>query len=327
MNDRVVYMNGGFIPEKEARISIYCSALQFGDCVFEMTRGFNQKHFKLEEHINRLFDSMKYLDIKLEGYPKEYLIKLCESIKDANKGFLKKDDEPRLMLSVYRGALSIYQNVPGTINKPYISIALFPLRWTVVGFYNYYSQGINIVIPNQRQIPSRYLDPKIKNRNRIHYLKANMEVSGYSGGNNWALLLDEYGYLTEGTGSNFFMVKNDKLYTSTPHNILNGISRAYIKDELAPSLGIECIEKDLELFDLTLADEAFFCATPFCIVPATKLFGNAIGRGKIDESNMTMKLLKKWSENVDIDIVEQIKNWDTENTSEAKSGVTPYKFK
>ena len=155
------------------------------------------------------------------------------------------------------------------------------------------------------------------------YQMANIEVSQVKGDNNWALLIDPDGYITEGTGDNFFMVKDGCLFTPEGRNILRGISREYVFD-LAEELKIDCVEKNIEPFDLYSADEAFLTGTPFCILPTTHLNSLPIGGGKMGE--ITKKLLSKWSENVGLDIVQQIKNYSQEVKEFNSSAPTPYKF-
>ena len=146
-----------------------------------------------------------------------------ETIK-VNESEFGEDDEHRIMIDVTRGLLSIYEGVVGTHKGINIIIADFPLRWTVRGMGKLFKEGINAVIPSQRAIPASLIDPKVKNRSRIHYLMANMQVSNYEGDRNWALLLDTDNYVAEGTGDNFFIVKNGVLLTPEPRNILRGIS-------------------------------------------------------------------------------------------------------
>tara|TARA_B100000686_G_C16069075_1_gene608465 strand:+ start:57 stop:533 length:477 start_codon:yes stop_codon:yes gene_type:complete len=151
---------------------------------------------------------------------------------------------------------------------------------------------------------------------------ANIEASMIKGKDIWALLLDENGYIAEGSGSNFFMVKDEKIYTPFGKDILRGITMETIIKELAPSLKIPVIEKNLEPFDVYNADEAFMTSTPFCILPAVTLNKLKIGSGK--PGKITNLLLKKWSENVKVDIIKQIQGWD-QQIKKSKS-VTPYKF-
>ena len=104
---RIVYLNGNFVPESEAKISVYDSALMFGDMVFEMTRSFNKKQFKLREHLQRLYISAKYLEIDIPLSITEMERKVCEVI-DKNDPYFQEDDEHRIMIDVTRGLLSIY---------------------------------------------------------------------------------------------------------------------------------------------------------------------------------------------------------------------------
>ncbi|MCM8805116.1 MAG: aminotransferase class IV [Candidatus Omnitrophica bacterium] len=321
MNQRIVYLNGEFVPEKDAKISIYDSALMFGDMVFEMTRSFNKKQFKLREHLERLFAGIRILRIPLDMTIEDLEV-ICYQVIEKNEPLFTRTDEHRLMINVSRGPLAIYAHVFGGKIQPTLVVADFPLKWTVVGMGKLYDTGVNAVIPSQRAVPSYLIDPKIKNRSRIYYQMANIEVSQYKGDRNWALLLDPDGFIAEGTGDNFFIVKNRTIYTPEGRNILRGISRQYIF-ELAKQLNLVCLEKNLEVYDVYTADEAFYTATPFCIMPCTSINNVPIGDGKVGE--ITKLLLKKWSENVGVDIVEQIKLFNKE--LEKVEGPTPYQFK
>lgn len=318
---RFVYMNGDFVSEKEAKISIYDSALMFGDMVFEMTRSFNKKQFKLKEHLERLYFGIKILRIPLKMSIKD-MEDACIATIQKNEPAFGKKDEHRLMINVSRGPLALYAHVFDGKLEPTVVIADFPLKWTVVGMGRFFDAGINAVITSQRAIPAYLIDPKIKNRSRIHYQMANIEASCFRGENNWALLLDLDGFVAEGTGDNFFIIKNKKIITPEGRNILRGISREYVF-ELAKQLKLECYEKNIEPYDIYTADEAFMTGTPFCMLPVTSLNGVKIGDGK--PGKLTEILLKKWSTNVGVDIVNQIKAFNQEIKNLA-GGATPYRF-
>lgn len=321
---RLVYFNGKLVPETEAKISIYDSALMFGDMVFEMTRSFNKKQFKLREHIDRLYAGVKVLRIPLQMTPEE-MEQACYETIEANDHLFAEDDEHRLMIDVSRGLLGIYQGIEGLHKGPNVIIADFPLRWTVASMGPLFDTGINAVITSQRAIPASLLDPKIKNRSRIHYLMANIEASQVDGDNNWALLLDPDGFVAEGTGDNFFIVKDGTVITPEGRNILRGVSRAYIMEELCPQLGIPVVEKNIEAYDVYTADEAFMTGTPFCMLPVTALNGNLIGSGKVGET--FNKIIKRWGDNTGVGIVEQIQKWSTTSNNSGNSAPTPYRFK
>jgi branched-chain amino acid aminotransferase len=322
---RTVYFNGELVPETEAKISIYDSALMFGDMVFEMTRSFNKKQFKLADHIERLYSGLKILRIPLEMTPAE-MEYACNLTIEANECLFQHDDEHRLMIDVSRGLLGIYQGIEGLHKGPNIIIADFPLRWTVATMGSLFDSGINAVITSQRAIPGHLLDPKIKNRSRIHYLMANIEAGQVEGDNNWALLLDVDGFIAEGSGDNFFIIKDGVVITPEGRNILRGVSRDYIIRELCPQMGIQVIEKNIEAYDVYTADEAFMTGTPFCMLPVTSLNGSKIGLGKVGEG--FTRILTQWSDNVCLDISGQIKKWDADHSKiEKVSAPTPYSFK
>ena len=322
---RLVYFNGKLVPETEAKISIYDSALMFGDMVFEMTRSFNKKQFKLREHIDRLYAGVKILRIPLQMTPEE-MERACQVTIEANDHLFEADDEHRLMIDVSRGLLGIYQGIQGLHKGPNVIIADFPLRWTVSSMGSLFDTGINAVITSQRAIPASLLDPKIKNRSRIHYLMANIEASQIDGDNNWALLIDPDGFIAEGTGDNFFIIKDGVVITPEGRNILRGISREYVMEELCTQLGIHVVEKNIDAYDVYTADEAFMTGTPFCMLPVTALNGNPIGSGKVGE--IFKKLIRRWGDNTGVGIVEQIQKWSAASSNAGGSSApTPYRFK
>ena len=321
---RVVYMNGHFVPESEARISIYDSALMFGDMVFEMTRSFNKKQFRLLEHLERLYIGIRILHIPLQMSVSE-LEQACYETIEINEPFFESHDEHRLMINVSRGPLGIYAPIFGGKMEPTVVIADFPLKWTVASMGPLFDTGINAVISSQRAIPATLMDPKIKNRSRMWYQMANIEVSNYEGTNNWALLIDPDGFIAEGTGDNFFIVKDEVILTPEGRNILRGISRDYIF-ELAEQLGYRCEERNIEPYDVYCADEAFMTATPFCILPVTSLNHSVIGVGSMGP--ITRALLNQWSQNVGLNIEQQIKDYGSEVRELQKTNApTPYQFR
>lgn len=320
---RVVYMNGKYVSEKDAKISIYDSALMFGDMVFEMTRSFNKKQFKLREHLERLLNGVKIYRIPLK-LTIEDLEKICFETIKKNEAFFNPTDEHRLMINISRGPLGIYAPVFENNIEPTVVVADFPLKWTVASMGKLYDEGINAVLVNQRAIPSHLMDPKIKNRSRVFYQMANIEASMFRGKNNWALMMDTDGFIAEGSGDNFFIIKNGTIITPEGRNCLVGISRNYIF-EICKELGINCIEKNIEPYDVYTADEAFMTGTPFCVLPVFRFNETKIGDGNFGK--ITKKIIKKWSDNVGVDIIDQIKKFEKEcNNMNNIETTTPYQF-
>ena len=319
---RVVYMNGEFVPETEAKVSIYDSALMFGDMVFEMTRSFKKEQFRLREHLERLYAGIKFVHIPLEMTIDE-MEKACLETIERNEPYFDAHDEHRLMINVTRGPLGLYAHLFGEESKPLVIIADFPLKWTVAFMEDLYDSGINAVVPSQRAIPATLMEPKVKNRSRLFYQMANIEVSKFKGKNNWPLLLDPDGFVAESSSGNFFMAKDGVVYTPEPRNILRGITRDYVM-ELCEAAGTPCIEKNLEVYDVLTADEAFFTATPYCLVPVTRLNGQDIGDGK--RGKIFQRLMDDWSKVVGLDIEQQIRDYGKEAKDLLSNAPTPYKF-
>jgi branched-chain amino acid aminotransferase len=215
---------------------------------------------------------------------------------------LPEDMDVQIMHDVSRGLLSFYRRaVPMQNDEPTVVISAYPLDLHQGGSATLYDTGVKVVVPPQRSIPSRLLDPKMKTRSRQHYMIADLQVRDVDP-SAWALLTDEDGFLTEGTGANVFLVKKGALLTPEPRDILRGISRAYVM-ELAAKLGIPCHERNLEPYDLHTADEAFFTSTRFCLWSITHLDGLPIG--KAAPGPIAKRLLAAWSKEVGVDIAAQ----------------------
>ena len=318
--ERQVYLNGAFVPERDARISIFDSALMFGDMVFEMTRSFNQKQHMLRAHLERLYRGVRQLRIPLTMTIDE-MEQLVYRTMEANEPAFEPHDEHRIMINVSRGPLAMYKMVFGKL-EPTVCIADFPVKWTVASSAHIFDTGWHAVTPSQRAIPSSLLDARIKNRSRMHYMVANLQVSLVDDPNALALLLDPDGFITEGTGANFFIVKDGTLYTPEGRNILRGIKRAYVM-ELARRMGVEAVECNIDLYDAYHADEAFFTSTGFCMLPCTKINGLAVGDGKVGP--MFTRLINAWSEDVGVDIIAQTKAFAAE-IGDSLSGTTIYRY-
>jgi len=319
--ERKVYLNGQFVPERDARISIFDSALMFGDMVFEMTRTFNKKEFLLREHLARLYRGIKQLRIPL-AVDMEEMERLVYRTMEVNEPAFEPHDEHRIMINVSRGPLGMYRMVFGGKTEPTLVIADFPVKWTVAHFARLYDTGVHAVTPSQRAIPSSLLENKIKNRSRMHLMMANLEVSQVADPDAWALLLDPDGFVAEGTGANFFIVSDGTLKTPEPRNILRGTRRAYVL-QLARRLGIPAQETNLEVYDVVHADEAFFTSTAMSMLPCTRINGLAIGDGK--PGPIFRRLIQAWSEEVGVDIIAQTKAFAAE-VGEATAGTSTYRF-
>jgi branched-chain amino acid aminotransferase len=322
MPNRVVYYNGQFVPESEAKVSVFDSALMFGDMVFDMTRSFNGKQFALREHLERLYAGVRMLRIPLTMTIDDMERAVHETIA-ANMPAFADTDEHRVMIDVSRGPLAMYAHVFGGKTEPTVIISDFPVKWTVAALADLYDRGVHAVFPNQRMIPAELLEPKIKNRSRLHYLVANLEVALLDDPDAWTLLLDPSGFIAEGTGANFFLVRDGELLTPEPRNILRGIRQKYTI-ALARKRGIPVRECNLEKYDAVNADEAFFTSTAFTVMPCVKVQGIVLGDGR--RGPITQKIIDAWCELAGLDFIAQARRYAAEIGGEAYKGTTMYRF-
>ena len=303
MSHRLVYFNGEFIPEAEARISIFDCALMYGDMIFDVTRSFNQKPFRLREHLDRLYASMRYAEIDCGLSINEMEAATHETI-ERNLPVLDGLDF-QILHDVTRGALPYYGGVVREGIHPVLAISVFPLVRHLGQQAEAYETGSHFVITPQQSVPARYIDPKVKNRSRIFYKLAELQAAHMEKGAS-ALLTDERGFITEGTGSNFFMARDGVVYTPKPHDILRGVSRGVCM-ELANGLGIPVQEADIEPYDVRGADEAWWTGTSICMIPITRFNFHLVGDGK--PGPIYRKLLARWCDEAGLDIVDQAREY------------------
>lgn len=301
---RKVYFNGEFVSESEARISIFDSALMFGDMVFEMSRTFNGVPFRLREHLERLFVGLQVLEIDC-GMTLEEMAAASMATIDANRDCIPEGLDIQIMHNVSRGPLGIYQSVFPEGLRPTVTINCWPLITHLTPMAELYETGVHAVIPVQRSVPSRLIDPKIKNRSRVYYQLASLQARKVDP-QAWALLTDDDGFITEGAGANFFIVKGGGLITPEPRNILRGVTRQALM-ELAAEVQLPCREGNLEPYDVLTAEEAFFTSTTYSIIPVTRFNGHTLGDGKVGP--VTRRLFQEWSSMVGVDIVAQAREY------------------
>jgi branched-chain amino acid aminotransferase len=305
MANRVVYFNGQFVPESQARVSIFDSALMFGDMAFEMTRTYRHKTFRLRDHIHRLYAALKLMEIDC-GLSMDEMEEVTEETVRRNTPTEADDVDWQIMHDVSRGPLPAYRVAFSEEIRPTISINCWPLMTHTGRFASNYETGVNLVVPSQQAVPAHLLDPKAKTRSRLHYQLANLQ--GGRLGNAWPVMLDPDGFLAEGTGWNIFLVRDGVLYTPEPRNILLGVSRR-TTIELANKLGIKVCETNMGRWDALQADEMFCTATTFSIVHACSFEGQPIGDGQ--PGPVFERLINAWKDFVGLDFVAQAQEYAT----------------
>ena len=297
-NERTAYHNGAYLPESRVLLSFRDRGLLYGDGVFDTTRTFRHRIFRLEEHVERLYRSLRYVRIDPGLSPAE-MCAVTEEVLARNLHLLDAADDYWVSQRVTRGVAAVDHETtapPG----PTVIVECMPLplreRATL------YRDGIHVVVPARRRTPPEALSPQAKTSNYLNMIVADHEVASVAPGA-WAVLLDMAGNLAEGRGSNLFLVKDRGLLTPTTRGVLAGVSRQTVI-EIAAELEIPCREADLQLFDAYTADEAFLTSTSLCICPVRSINGIRPG-GEDPFGPVTQRLIRRYSERVGCDFVDQ----------------------
>ena len=297
MSQRLVYISGEYFPESEAKVSVFDSAVMLGDTATESTRTFLQKPFKLDEHVERLYYSLKIMRIDMEMTP-DQMRQATLATAQRNLPLYGEDEDIWLVHNVSRGAYPPSGD-QSTKRVPTVIIHTAPMNLDY--WAEFYVRGCHAVTPVSRMMPAQTLDPKIKNRSRLAYTLAELEtklVDPRAQG----IILDTNGFLAENKGGNFFIVKDGVLKTPPTYQALAGVTRQTTL-EIAQSKGIPLEVCPLQPYDVYVADEAFFTSTPYCIMPATQFNGLPVGDARIGP--VAKQLLDGWSELAGFDIVDK----------------------
>ncbi len=294
---RQVYLSGKIVPESEAKISIFDSAVMLGDSLTESTRTFLHLPFRLDEHLTRLYRSLKVSRVD-PGLSLGELKRITLDVLDVNLSRMGSDDDCWIVHNISRGLM---KPGPSSSQTNAATVMIFTNHMDLRGWARYYTEGCHAVTSMSRAVPAQSLDARIKNRSRLFYTLADTEAR-LMDPDAQCVILDVDGYVSENKGGNLFAVIDGELVTPTTENCLAGISRRTAL-ELADKIGIPIREARLQVYDFYTADEVFFTSTPYCIMPATKFNGLPVGDGKVGP--VTNRLLAAWSALVGMDIVAQ----------------------
>jgi branched-chain amino acid aminotransferase len=296
----LVYLRGQFLAASQASLKIYDSGVVMGATVTEMTRTFRHQPFRLEEHVARLFRSLKYTRIETGLSPAE-LIGISRELLAHNAKLIQPPEELGLIHFVTAGEYPVYAGSAASSGPmtPTVCVHTFPLPFSL--WSQRMQEGAHVVTPSIRHVPPQCFDPKMKYRSRMHYYLADQEARLVAP-DAIALLLDLDGNVTETSGANFLLVDRGVIVSPGPRNILPGISRQTVI-ELAKKLEMPYAERDLQVHDVMNADEALLTSTPFCVMPVTRINGAPIADGK--PGVIFQKVMDAWSQDVGLDILSQ----------------------
>ena len=275
-----IFIGGQFVEKHNAKISVYDHGFLYGDGVFEGIRVYNGNVFKLEEHLIRLYNSAKSIMLQIPHSIEE----LTEIIKETLRKNNLRDAYIRLVISRGEGNLGLD---PSSCKKPQViviaeELTLFPKE--------FYENGLEIVTVATRRNRPDVLSPKVKSLNYLNNILVKIEAS--LAGVKEALMLNNEGYVAEGSADNVFIIKGNTILTPPGYiGALEGITRNAIID-IATDLGYDVREEPFTRHDVYVADEVFLTGTAAEVIAVVKVDGRVIGTGKPGEE--TQKLLKEF---------------------------------
>lgn len=264
----IIYLNGKFVPEKEAVVSVFDHGLLYGDGVFEGIRAYHNRVFRLSEHLQRLYESAKsiMLDIPLSIDEMRKIVLETLRRNDLRNAYI------RLVVTRGKGDLGLD---PLKCSEPALfciasSIQLYPEEL--------YEKGLEVItVPTPRNY-NEAVNPRIKSLNYLNNIMAKIEAN--LAGTMEAIMLNPQGYVAEATGDNIFMIKEGVLITPPRYaNILDGVTRNAVM-ELARRRSLEVKEELFTRHDLYIADQVFLTGTAAELIPVIKIDGRIIGAGK-----------------------------------------------
>lgn len=277
-----IYLNGKYVDERDAKISIFDHGVLYGDGVFEGIRAYKGCIFRLKQHLDRLYSSAKYIMLKIP-LTQNQLTGIVVNTCRINK---IKDGYIRLVVTRGCGTLGL---APWLCPKPTIFVIADRIKLYSEEFYK---TGLSIItVPTLRNLPET-TNPRMKSLNYLNNILAKIEA--HNSGVQEALMLNQRGYVVECSGENIFIVKNSTLYTPPVYlGALRGVTRDCII-EIATHLGFRVIEEPFTRFDVFDADECFLTGTAAEGIPVVKVDNRIVGNGR--PGKITKLLIKKFRE-------------------------------
>jgi branched-chain amino acid aminotransferase len=277
-----IYLDGKFVPEADAKVSVFDHGLLYGDGIFEGIRFYNGRVFRLEDHLERLWDSARSICLEIPIGRGEMTEALLETIRrnDLREGYIR--------LIVTRGVGNLGLN-PAQCKRPSIiiiatTIALYPKEVC--------ERGLTVVTCATRRTGAAALNPAVKSLNYLNNVMARIEAN--LAGADEALMLNDAGNVAECTADNVFIIKRGQIFTPPiSAGALRGITRAVAFD-IAAELGIKITETDVTRHDVFVADECFLTGTAAEVIPVVKADGRTIGTGQ--PGSITMRMIERFRE-------------------------------
>jgi branched-chain amino acid aminotransferase len=299
MAQPIAYLNDRFLPQGEARLSLHDAGFVMGVTVTDLCRTFRLHPFRLADHLARFRASCTAARVP-QPRTDEELTRLAEELVARNGALLPPGGELALVLFATPGPIGYYLGEPGGPGDgpPTFGMHTFPLPFA--RYRHLFTEGARLVIPTTQQVSANSVDPRIKQRSRMHWWLADREVRQTDPGAS-ALLLDEGGFVTETAAANLLIVRGGTVLTPPRSSVLDGISLR-VTEELCREAGIPFEERQLTAADCRAADEAMLASTPYCLAGVRTIDTTPLSwPGPVYE-----RLLSGWNLRAGLDLRRQI---------------------
>lgn len=302
----LAWINGKFIPQAEAVLTLHDAGFVMGATVTDMSRSFAHKPFMLTEHIQRFMAHSEACFIKIKASELE-LLNAAKELVERNCLLLKPDEDLALVLFATPGPIGFYLGESGGAGDDLPTLGMHTFKLPFHRYRPWIEHGAELITSSFLQPSPLSINPTVKQRSRMHWWVAEREVKKRSA-TAMALLLDENGFLTETASSNLLILKDAgksdgdiKILTPKPDKVLDGIALRIVKS-FAQESGIPWFETDILLSDITVDDAALITSNSFCFAPVKSINEIQLSRSKW----FNEKLLGYWQKEVQLNFHAQI---------------------
>ena len=259
----LIYLNGDILEESKARISPFDRGFLWGDGVYEITPCFSRNLYRLSEHMNRLYRSLRYMRID-PGMDMENMVKVTTDLLKMNSSRLQDNGLCRVGHWVTRGidSLSMAAKDAGPA-----TVCIFFRPMEVERVAKFYKEGVRLTVVPTRRNPPECVETRAKVTSKLNQILAELDADE---SNSLSLMLDIYGNVAENSIANFFMVSEGTILTPPARNVLEGITRKIVL-ELATRLRVPFAEQNFTTYDMAQADEFFITSSVICAMPVREV--------------------------------------------------------
>jgi branched-chain amino acid aminotransferase len=299
MSQSLAYLNGRLLPADQAALALNDAGFVMGATVTDLCRTVRHQLYRWEDHLARWRQSCQAAQIH-PPYSETELSRVARDLVACNAGLLPAGDDLALVVFATPGAIGYYAGADSGAGDAQPTVGMHTFRLPFARYRRLFSQGAHLAVPATRQVPASSVDPRIKQRSRMHWWLADREIhTAFPGA--WAVLLDEHGHLTETASANLLLVLGGAVHTPPTGAALDGISLRVVR-ELCGELGIGFVQRPLTVRDALNAEEILLTSTPWCLCGVSRFDAISVPW----PGPMWQRLLQLWSERIGLDIRKQI---------------------